>query len=266
MRPRPHALAALAATFRRELAAQRLNRCLHAHLALAGVAGLLPLFTPDDAAGAAPLWSLQATLYGLSLSALVLGLSAAHGESEERELLFAQPVSRGAWLGGKTVALIALVAPAALLLVVPAAFAGGISRPLAATAAAAAGLSVTLSVIGLALGLWVRDHVRGLLLTIGVWLALVFGSDLLLLGIAGSPWIEGHPSAWVAALMANPLDAFRVTVLFVIEDAAWVPDEPGRLAAWWLSHAGAWLMALFAAWTVAGFAAALAGTRRRIDA
>src|SRR5690606_36626144 len=84
------ATAAFVAAFHREVAANRLNRFLHVHLALAGIAGLLPLFTPGDAAGAAPWWVLQATLYCLSLSTLLLGLSSAHGETDEFPLLFAQ--------------------------------------------------------------------------------------------------------------------------------------------------------------------------------
>src|SRR5690349_15983738 len=80
----------------RELAANRVNRFLHVHLALAASAGLLPLFTPDDVANAAPLWVLHAVLYCLSLSALLLGLSSAHGEADEFALLFTQPAPRWA--------------------------------------------------------------------------------------------------------------------------------------------------------------------------
>src|SRR5215207_3646787 len=92
---------AVGASFRRELAANRVNRFLHVHLALAAAAGCLPLFTPDDTSGAAPLWVLHAVLYCLSLSSLLLGLSSAHAEADEFPLLFTQPVSRGAWLLGK---------------------------------------------------------------------------------------------------------------------------------------------------------------------
>ena len=60
--------AAIAAACQRELAANRVNRFLHVHLALAASAGLLPLFTPDDVTNAAPLWVLHAVLYCLSLS------------------------------------------------------------------------------------------------------------------------------------------------------------------------------------------------------
>ena len=42
------------------------------------------------------MWVLQGVLYCLSLSALLLGLSAAHGDAEEFALLFTQPISRAA--------------------------------------------------------------------------------------------------------------------------------------------------------------------------
>jgi hypothetical protein len=255
----------IAATLQREWRALRVNRFLHGHLAFAGLAGLLPLLTPDDVAGATPAWGSQATLYGLSISALLLGVSSAQSDADERELMFSQPVPRGAWLAGKAAALAALVGPAAVLLVLPAAFVGGLSLALVAFGAAAAGLCVTVVVLGLAIGLWVGDHVRGVLAALALWFALVFGSDLLLLGVAGTPWIHAHAWAWVAVLMANPLDAFRVTVLFAIDDAAYMATEPGRLTAWWLAHAGAWLGAVVGAWTAAAFALALAGAKRSID-
>jgi hypothetical protein len=108
------ARAAVAAASRRELAANRVNRFLHVHLALAAAAGLLPLFTPGHAAAAAPMWVLHGVLYCLSLSALLLGLSSAHGEADEFPLLFAQPAPRWAWLLGKAVALTLVLGGAAL--------------------------------------------------------------------------------------------------------------------------------------------------------
>ncbi|HRP05657.1 MAG TPA: hypothetical protein PLV87_12160, partial [Opitutaceae bacterium] len=72
------------AALRREWVSHRLNRFLHAHLLLILAAGLLPLLTPDGGlARGAAWWVLHAVLYAVSLSALLLGLSSAHAESEE---------------------------------------------------------------------------------------------------------------------------------------------------------------------------------------
>lgn len=258
--------AALAAAFRRELAAQRLNRFLHVHLGLAGVAGLLPLFTPGAASGGAPWWVLQAVLYCLSLSTLLLGLSSAHGEIDEFPLLFAQPAPRAAWLAGKALGLVVLVVPAAVLLVAPAALIGGLTSTLVLLALAAAGVSVALSAVGLAIGFWVRDGVRGLLVTLGSWFGLLFGTDLLLLAVAGLPAVHAHPAAWLVPMMVNPLDALRVTVIFTLGEAAPAAGAADTLAGWWVAHGAMWLVGLLTAWTAAALGLGLTGARRRLDA
>jgi len=258
--------AAFAASCHRELAANRVNRFLHAHLALAASAGFLPLFTPDDSSGAAPLWVLQAVLYCLSLSSLLLGLSSAHAESDEFPLLFAQPAPRSAWLLGKTTAVTAVLGAASLLLILPAALVGGLTLPLVDMALAAWGVALALAAVGLAVGFWVRDPVRGLLTAMTVWFAMLFGNDLLLLAVSGTPWIHQRPGLWVALLMANPLDAFRITVLFSVEQAAFAGLDAGGLVRWWIAHGWLWLTLLVALWGVGGFATGLAGARRRLDA
>jgi len=258
--------AAVAAACQRELAANRVNRFLHVHLALAASAGLLPLFTPDDIASAAPLWVLHAVLYCLSLSALLLGLSSAHGEADEFALLFTQPAPRWAWLLGKAAGLSVVLIPASVLLVLPAAFGGGLTPGLAGLAAAASGITLALAALGLAVGFWVRDPVRSLLSALGIWFVLLFGTDLLLLALSGAPWLQERPALWVALLMANPLDALRITVIFDVEHAAFAGLDGGGLVAWWLAHGWAWLALVVALWTTAGFTTGLAGARRRVDA
>ena len=62
---------------------------------------VVKLFTPDAAARSAPAWVLQSVLYCLSLSSLLLGLSAAHGDAEEFPVLFTQFAGRATWLAGK---------------------------------------------------------------------------------------------------------------------------------------------------------------------
>ena len=166
-------------------------------------------------------------LYCLSLSALLLGLSSAHAEADEFPLLFAQPAPRWAWLLGKSAAIALLLTAAALLLVLPTALLGGTLATLVSLAAAAGGVTLALAAVGLGLGFWVRDGVRGLLAALGVWFALLFGTDLLLLAVSGAPWIHGRPGVWVALLMANPLDTLRVTVLFSVEHAAFAGLDAG---------------------------------------
>jgi ABC-2 type transport system permease protein/Cu-processing system permease protein len=250
----------------REFLSHRLNRFLYAHMLLVSVAGCLPLFTPGEAlVRGAAWWLLHAVLYAVSLSALLLGLSSAHAEAEEFCWLLGQPAGVGPWLAGKASALVTLLAAASTLLVLPTALAGDASRELALAAAGAAGVSVVCGLAGLALGFWIRDSVRGLIAAVTLWLALLFGTDLLLLALAGAPLPQHHPDLWVAPLMANPLDAFRVTVLFSVERAAFSGLDAGRLATWWVSHASLWLAFVFALWSAGSALAAWRGARRRID-
>jgi hypothetical protein len=262
---RDRRFATLHATFTREIAEHRLNRFLHVHLALCAVASLLPLFTPDDAARSAPLWVLQAVLYCLSLSSLLLGLSAAQGDAEEFSLIFTQPVGRGAWLAGKTAALAALLGPAALVLVVPAAATSGLTTSLIVVAAAAGGVCLALALLGMAVGFWIRDHVRGLLAALGLWFLLLFGTDLALLAVAGAPWAHARQDVWVLPIMLNPLSALRVTVLFGLEHTAPASIGATRLIAWWLAHGGLWLALLLTGWIAATFGLGVIGAQRRLD-
>jgi Cu-processing system permease protein len=259
-------IATIDAAVRRELAEQRLNRFLHVHMTLCGVTGLLPLFTPDAVDRSAPAWVLQAVLYCLSLSSLLLGLSAAHGDADEFPVLFTQPIGRATWLAGKSLALGALIVPASILTVAPAALTSGVTSILLAVCAAAAGVCVSLALLGLAVGFWVRDHVRGLLLALGMWFALLFGTDLLLLAVSGSTWVQRHADIWALPMMINPLSALRVTMLFAMERTAPISVGAGPLVAWWLQHTGVWLACVTAAWTAGMFAFSAAGARRRLDA
>jgi Cu-processing system permease protein len=255
----------LRATFFREVAEHRLNRFLHVHVGLCAVAGLLPLFTPEAAARSAPLWALQAVLYCLSLSSLLLGLSSAQGDADEFPLILTHPLSLSGWIAGKAVALAALLLPASLLLVAPAALTSGGSVTLLLVGMAAAAVCLVLALTGLAVGFWVRDHVRGLLASLGVWFGLLFGTDLVLLALSGAPWVHARQALWVLPIMLNPLSALRVTVLFGIEGIAPAGVGASTLVLWWLAHGGLWLTLLLAAWIAGTFGLGLAGARRRVD-
>lgn len=254
------------AAMRREWLSHRLNRFLYAHVALVLIAGSLPLFTPGDAlARGAPWWLLHAVLYAVSLSALLLGLSSAQAESEEFTWLLGQPAGPGPWLAGKVCALAGLAGGSTLALAAPVVIAGGGSRDLLVVVLGAAGVATTMAMLGMVIGFWIRDAVRGLIAAIAAWFGIVFGADLLLLALAGSPWVQANPDAWVAALMANPVDAYRVTVLFAVEQAAFTGLAEGSLAGWWTKHAPLWLAAVNTAWIAFFVTVAWLGARRRVD-
>jgi hypothetical protein len=262
----PSFLGVAGAALQREWLSHRLNRFLYAHLALVLAAGALPLLTPGEAlARGAAWWLLHAVLYAVSLSAFLLGLSSAHAESEEFVWLLGQPAGLGPWLGGKITALAMLAGCSSALLALPSTLLGGASPELTLATAGAAGVAVVCALTGLAMGFWIRDSVRGLIAAVAAWLVMLFGVDLLLLALAGAPFAQENPNLWVAPLMINPLDAYRVTVLFAVERAAFSGLNAGQLAGWWATHAPAWLGALTAAWSGIAVIAAWLGARRRID-
>ena len=131
--------------------------------------------------------------------------------------------------------------------------------------AAAAGVCLAMALLGLAVGFWVRDHVRGLLLALGAWFVLLFGVDLVLLALSGSTWVQLHPDAWALPLMLNPLSALRVTMVFALEQTAPASIGAGPLVGWWLTHGGLWLGGLVSVWAATMFGLGVAGARRRLD-
>ena len=253
----PAAVRVMNATFAREFLSYRINRFLHLHVGLMLAIGVLALLAPPDAAApGAAWWVLNGVIYVASLSALLLGLSSAQAEAEEFGMLFTQPIRIGVWVAGKCAGLACVVIPAALLLVLPTVVVAGGSLLLLGAAVAAAGVSVLLSWIGLALGLWIQDPVRGLISALAVWCMLLFGIDLALILVGGSEWVQANSGWWVAVLMLSPLDAYRVTLLFVVENAAFSASEMSSLTQWWLRHPVLWLAVCLGGWS--GMAALLA--------
>ena len=159
----------------------------------------------------------------------------------------------------------ALLVPASLLLIAPAVLLDGLTALLPVVAAAAAGVCVALAMLGLAIGLWVRDNVRGLLVALGTWFTLLCGIDLALLAVSGSGWVQAHPEVWVAPVMLNPLSALRVTMMFALEGTAAASLGSGAVVGWWLEHGVLWLAALTVVWIGALFGLGVLGARRRLD-
>lgn len=255
---------AATATLAREFLSYRINRFLHLHLGLMIAIGALALLAPPDAAApGAAWWILNGMLYVGSLSALLLGLSSAQAEAEEFGQLLTQPVRIGWWVAGKCAGLAAVAVPAATLLILPTIVVAGGSSLLWGAAVAAAAITILMSWLGLALGFWIHDAVRGLISALVAWFALLFGVDLLLILVGGASWVHAQPEIWVAGMMLSPLDAYRVTLLFMLEHAAFDGGNLHPLTAWWVNHPVLWLAICVSAWCGAGAWSAAVGAERR---
>jgi ABC-2 type transport system permease protein/Cu-processing system permease protein len=242
-------VAGAGAIFRRELRAALLNRYLQVFSALAIAAGCAAVATAE-AEGAATFFLLQVCLYFVSLFAVLVGVSAARAESEEWPILFAQPVPRSLFATGKFVALAVTFSVIVALLFAPALVFDSARAATLPLALQPIGIASVFASIGLCAGFLMRDRVPGLIVAVSVWILLLFGTDVVALLAAQWAPLQKMPDVWVALLMGNPLDAFRIQALFALEQ---IPAEAANktpLANWWLTHAGLWMALLSTLWTL----------------
>ena len=192
---------------------------------------------------------LPVLLLLLPLASLLLAVYATTGDPAALELMSAQPVEPRELLGGKLLAAWLLacfgwlggVAGAAVV-----AFARGAGgSPVPLVLVAGAGLLLAASLV--AAGGWIAAGSRGRLASlggsIGIWAALVFIYDFLLMGVVG--WLAGPSAslALAALLVLNPIDAARLAGLAGV--GLYEGLGPTGLV---LARAGAWGLA--APWIV----------------
>lgn len=248
----------LYAILAREFRAALINRYFQIFCALSLFGGIAALVFSEDAS-AVGFFILQIALYFVSLFSLLAGVSSAQGEREEWPLLFTQPVARGAYVIGKFLSLFSIFAGVLLLLFLPALCTGSAALMLAPLYAQTLLLAGVFIACGLAAGFFAHDRAQALIIGVSAWLFLLFGVDLLALFAARWPAMQSVPDLWVAALMFNPLDAFRIEALFALQQ---IPAEAANktpLANWWIEHASLWFAASAVLWS--GALLKLAGLR-----
>lgn len=243
----PNPFAPLRAVLLREFRAALLNRYVQVFSVLA-LGGGIAAVTLSEEKGAAAFFLLQIALYFVTLFALLVGVSCALAETEEWPILFAQPAPRWASVIGKFIALTTIFSGVLALLFAPALIGEGEPAALAQLYIQTLGLAAVFGSIGLCAGMLAGDRVQGLIVSVSAWLFLLFGLDLAALFAAQWAALQKAPDLWVALLMLNPLDAFRIQALFALEQ---IPPEAASktpLAGCWLTHSGAWLAILCVAW------------------
>ncbi|MDQ3198978.1 MAG: ABC transporter permease subunit [Verrucomicrobiota bacterium] len=239
---------ALTALISRELHAGFLNHYLQVFSVLAlggGIGAALVATTPD----AAPMFILQLALYFVSLFALLIGTSSARAESQEWPLLFAQPIPRATFLLGKFLAFSLIFAGILALFFLPTLFVRQADAGFLGLYLYTLTLAALFVALGLCAGFLARDRVQGLVLSISLWLILLFGLDLVALIAAHFSFLQRAPDIWSALLMLNPLDSFRIHTLFALER---IPAETAKetaLTSWWLAQSGLWFVLISILWT-----------------
>lgn len=251
------------AIVRRELTTTLHNRFVQI-FALLVWTGSIAVAALSGRVEAIPYGLLLLLLYVVPLFGLLIGVSAAHEEHDERPFLWSQPVPRAAYVLGKTVTLVVALSAVLLGTLVAGAVAGTAAGPLALLW----GLGVALVLIsvsaGVMVGQYTTGHAQGLMAVLVLWFGAFALYDALALVGSGIDIVQGGPVLWVGALLLNPVDAVRLAGLFGLEDvpfsapgdAAWLTD----LLAWLPS----WVAVLTVAWT-AGLLALACWRLRRLD-
>lgn len=240
---------AAAALLTREFRLAVVSRYFHVFSALALLGGIAAAVFSEDV-NATGFFHLQIALYFVSLFAVLAGVNSAQAEREEWQLLFTQPLRRHVFVIWKFFALAAIFASALLLLFLPAIFAGvsfGIAARLYAETLL---LAAAFLACGLAAGYFGHDRAQALIIGVSGWLLLLFGLDLMALFAAQWSGIQRWPDLWVALLMLNPLDSFRIDALFALQQIPAEAASKTTLANWWTAHAGIWFAGIALAWSL----------------
>jgi hypothetical protein len=253
---------AVAAVLLREFRAAFINRYFQVFAAVSLIGGIGAAVFSEDA-NAIAFFLLQMALYIVSLFAVLAGVSSAQTDQSEWQLMFAQPVARGIFPLAKFVAYLSIFAAGLLLLFVPALLAGSNAHIVVLLYGHTLLLAAVFFALGLCAGFSAHDRSSALMLGISAWLVLLFVIDLI--GLFAARWelVQRHPDLWVAVLMLNPLDAFRIHALFTLEQ---IPPEAANktfLAGWWIAHAGGWFILSATAWCVGLLAAAVRQLNRQ---
>lgn len=237
----------LRALFAREFRAALINRYFQVFCALALIGGIAAAIFSEDP-NATAVFYVQIATYFVSLFALLAGVASAQAEREEWQLLFTQPLPRAASVIGKFCAVLSMFGGVLLLMFVPGVLAGSPIRALAPLYWETLLLAATFLACGLAAGYFAHERTQGLILGVSGWLLLLFGFDLFALFAARWSAIQTLPDLWVALLMCNPLDSFRINALFALEQ---IPAEAANktpLASWWIAHAALWFSVVASLW------------------
>ncbi len=254
---------AFRAFFTRELQSVLLSRLLIGFAVVSVAVGLLPVGAGTGEAGErAPLYLLQITLYLVPLFGILIGTNAALGDLAEADLLLSQPFSAPVRLAAKCTASFCVLGAVVCLLFLPSLLVGGSRSIVSVIAASGLGVLAVFLFLGLCIGFRIHDPVKAHMVSLVAWLLLVFGLDLLSLGLLQLPWVRENPALWTVMLMANPLDALRIGALFGIQAVPFALESVPPLTRWWLSHPHLWMALISLFWLAAGFSFAIRWSER----
>ena len=217
-------------------------------------AGSIAVATVSARPEAVPFGLLLLLLYVVPLFGLLIGVSAAHEEHDERAFLWSQPVPRAAYVLGKTATLVGALA----LVLLGVLGVGALVGVAGGTLALLWGLGLALVLVsvsaGVTVGQYTSSHARGLMAVLVLWFGAFALYDVLALVGSGVSGLQEWPGLWVGALLLNPIDAVRLAGIFGLDnvpfsapgDAAWLVEVLAWLPAWVAVLALGWTSGLLA--------------------
>ena len=207
---------------------------------------------------------VQIVLLLTPLAALVFGGLALTPERGAAELLYSQPVARGAILIGRAIGVwLALTAAqlvgfgAAGSVVQWQSGAGGALQYAAVAAGASVITAIFVGLAALLAALWPARRTRVLAAALVVWFVAAVAFDLIALGAASLLRSGSASRLLITATFLNPIDAARTGILLLIDGTAAFgaaslallrfTGGPGATAAWIAAALLLWLVAPIAA-------------------
>lgn len=247
------------AVLRREVTTTLHNRFVQV-FALVAWTGSGAVVLLSGRAEAVPYGLLLLFLYLVPLFGLLVGVSAAHEETEERAFLWSQPVPRSLFVLSKAVTLVGALTAVLLGALLAGVVAGAGAGALGLLGALGTGLVLVSVSAGLTVGQYTTSPARGLMVGLVVWVGAFALYDAVALALSGLDVTQQLPALWVGLLLLNPIDAVRLAGLFALEGVPF--STPGE--ATWMADLVAWLPAWVAGLTAGWTAALLALACRRL--
>ena len=238
------------ALFMRERAALLASRVVWIFAAACLIAGLGVSVGIGEARSS--LWmALPLVLYLVPLLGLMTGVSAAIGDIDEAPMLV--PRTPGPFIRAlvKWPLWFGLIALAALAWLAPASIRSGEVDKLFQLWAMATGEAAIFVALGLAIGRWAPSGTSAYLVALIFGFFFITGAGVLGWIAARSQFFQENPQLWTVGLMAHPVEALRVGLMFSLETLPVDADRLPRIASWWLAHSGLWYGLLVLVWSSA---------------
>lgn len=236
------------AIIRREAYTTLHNRYVQV-FALLLVAGSVTIVGASGSATSVTFGALLLLLYVVPLFAILIGVSAAQEELDERPMLLSHPLPRGRFVVGKLATLAGALTIVLTLALLPVTVRIATAKPFGILWGLGVALILVWSSTGLAVGFYTTNRARGLVVGLCVWFASLVLYDLCTFLLAGVDAMQAWPAVWVVLLLLNPADAVRLAGLSALEGVSFAAAGTNTTVTMLLAWTPTWAVALALLWS-----------------